>query len=411
MDSTPTLQQLPLKGKKVLVRVDYNVPLDSTGKITDNSRILASLPTIAYLLGQKCRVILMSHLGRPKGGPEARFSLSPCAVELARLLHTKVEMAPDCIGPVVKSLVDKLHEGEILLLENLRFHAAEENPELDPHFAEQLAGMADFYIDDAFGSAHRAHASVTEVPKLMPGRSAAGLLLEQEIKFLGGALQKPIHPFLALIGGAKISSKIGALKVLLNKVDMLAIGGGMAFTFLKALRIDVGDSIIEDDFIGVAREIIDRSREKGIKLLLPVDLIISQSIDGSAIGKLHDLRKPIPKGYRGVDIGPETVALFSHAMQDAKTILWNGPMGVFEVKEFAKGTREIALAFADAKAVTVAGGGETLAALQALSPDLLAQITHLSTGGGAALELIEFGTLPGIEALKSNSSKLFTIKS
>lgn len=386
-----SIKDLSLSGKKVLVRVDYNVPLTETGEVADNTRIKASLPTIEYLLSKNCSLVLMSHLGRPKQGFSKELSLKPVADELSRLLKRPVALAPDCIG---KSVEKMAQENEILLLENLRFHEAEENPEKDPTFAKQLASLGDYYINDAFGSAHRAHASIVEVPRLFPGKSAPGFLMEKEIAFLGEALKNPERPFLALIGGAKISSKFGVLKALSSKVDILAIGGGMAFTFFKAQGISVGNSLVEDSFLEKAKEILNSC--KG--LLLPEDIVIAKSMEETKT-EIISIKDGIPDGWMGLDIGPVTVQLFSEAIAKAKTILWNGPMGVFEKPSFAKGTEAIAKSFQNASAITIAGGGETVSALSKIEGK--EKISHISTGGGASLEYLEFGTLPGISILEN----------
>jgi 3-phosphoglycerate kinase len=396
MKKTLSLKDLSLDQKKVLVRVDFNVPLSSDGKITDNSRIKAALPTIEHLLSKGCKVILMSHLGRPKKGSK-ELSLKPIAEELGKLLKIPVKMAPDCIGEQVKQMADQLKSGEVLLLENLRFHKAEEAPEKNPEFAKQLASLADYYIDDAFGCAHRAHASIVDVPKLFGKRAAPGFLLEKEIEFLGHALKHPKRPFLALIGGAKISSKIGVLKALAGHVDCLAIGGGMAFTFLKAQGLNIGKSLVEDSFIDQAKEIIEVCKKRNIPLLLPTDAVIAEKMEDKE-PQVIPLIKGIPSEFMALDIGPATVKLFSEAILGAKTILWNGPMGVFENPLFAKGTEEIARIFAKAKAITIAGGGETVAALAKVPGK--EQISHVSTGGGATLEYVELGSLPGIDVLR-----------
>lgn len=398
----PSLESLPLQNAKVLVRVDFNVPLDPQGGVLDDTRIVAALPTIRYLLSQGCRVILMSHLGRPKGAATPEFSLKPVSAALSHLLNVPVKMAPDCIGPKVEAIVSEMQPGAIVLLENLRFHPAEEKPEKDPTFARQLARLADFYVDDAFGAAHRAHASVVEVPKWMKRNVAAGLLLNKEINFLGQALHSPLHPFMALIGGAKVSSKIGVLRTLLEKIDILAIGGGMAFTFLKALGHEVGGSLIELDQIAEALAIMDLCKKKEVTLLLPVDVVAAKEVTDEAEAHIYKVQEGIPQDEKGLDIGPKTILLFNQAMKQAQTILWNGPMGVFERKPFSRGTFAIAEAFAKTGAVTIAGGGETVAALQ--STPWKDQVTHLSTGGGATLEFLEFGTLPGIEALYTGST-------
>lgn len=390
------LKSLPLAHKKVLVRVDFNVPMDKEGKVLDTSRIAAALPTIEYLLSRQCCVILMSHLGRPKNGFEASLSLAPIAKELGRLLQKEVKMAPDCVGKEVEELANNLKEGEILLLENLRFHQAEEDPSKDTNFAKNLAKLADFYVDDAFGCAHRAHASIVDVPSLFPGSSACGFLMEKEINFLGKALQDPKRPFLALIGGAKISSKIGVLKALSQKVDIMAIGGGMAYTFLKAKGLPVGNSLVENDYLEEAKGIIEAFQNRNIPLLLPVDSVVAKDLNQAE----NSIVESIPEGYMGLDIGPKTIKLFCEAISKAKTILWNGPMGVFEKKLFAAGTENVAKAFATSDAITIAGGGETVAAIQQTP---WKKVSHLSTGGGASLEYLEFGTLPGIEVLRTGS--------
>lgn len=396
MKKLHSLKDFSVDGERVLVRTDFNVPLTKDGKILDNTRIKAALPTLKALLEKNSILILMSHLGRPEGVRAPEFSLKPVVEELSRLLHKPVFLAPDCVGEAVNGLVKKLKPGQILMLENLRFHEAEENPEKDPQFAKQLAGLGNYYIDDAFGCAHRAHASIVEVPKLLPGKSAPGFLMEKEIQFLGTALKNPKRPFLALIGGAKVSSKIGILKTLLEKVDVLAIGGGMAFTFLKAQGFLVGNSLVEEAFIEEAKALLVACQKANITLLLPVDAVIARSMENSE-SKTVLLESGIPEGYMGLDIGPETTRMFQKAIQQAETILWNGPMGVFEIPCFAKGTEAIASAFAESKGVTVAGGGETVAALSKV-PDQ-ERISHISTGGGATLEFVEHGSLPGIESL------------
>lgn len=390
------IEQLPLKGKTVLVRVDFNVPLSEDGKITDASRIDAALPTLRYLKDLGCKIVIMSHMGRPKG-IEPNLSLNPCAQVLAEKMDCPVKMASDSVGPHVEQMVRDLKPGEILLLENLRFYKAEEKPETDPSFAEQLARLGDFYVNDAFGCAHRAHASIVGVPELMKQRSCAGFLLMKECKALGQLVSHPEHPFLALIGGAKVSGKLQVLKSLLEKVDVFAIGGGMAFTFLKAQGFEVGSSLVEEDLIEEARQFMHSCQVKGCKLLLPVDGWAGKNIHDTEKPHLFSIQKGIPIGLMGLDIGPETVKLFTEAMRGAKTIFWNGPMGVFESPLYAGGTSAIAEAFTASEAFTVAGGGETIAALsQSSKKD---RVSHLSTGGGASLEFIESGTLPGVSVL------------
>lgn len=392
------LEDLPLKGKTVLVRVDFNVPLTEIGKISDTSRIDAALPTLQYLKNLNCKIVIMSHMGRPKGVDPA-LSLAVCAQALSEKMSCPVKMAPDSVGPEVVQMVKNLKPGEILLLENLRFYPAEEKPEKDPAFAERLAALGDFYVDDAFGCAHRAHASIVGVPALMKGRSAAGFLLRKECEALGRLVSNPEHPFLALIGGAKVSGKLQVLKSLLNKVDVFAIGGGMAFTFLKAQGFAVGASLVEDDLIEEAKLFIQACQAKGAKLLLPVDFLVGTSIQSAEKPQLFTLREEIPAGLMGLDIGPSTIQLFTEAMKGAKTIFWNGPMGVFESPLYAQGTFALAEAFTKSNAFTVAGGGETVSALnQSVGRE---RISHLSTGGGASLEFIESGSLPGVSVLTS----------
>ena len=377
--------------------MDFNVPMEN-GKITDNSRIKAALPTIEYLLSKKCGIILMSHLGRPKGF-SSDLSLKPIGDELRRLLKHNILFSKDCVGEEATNMAKQLKPGEILLLENLRFHEAEEKPEKDPSFAKQLASLGDYYIDDAFGCAHRAHVSIVEVPKLLKGKSAPGFLMEKEIAFLEKALKDPARPFLALIGGAKVSSKIGMLKALSSKVDVLAIGGGMAYTFLKVQGYSVGDSLVEQTYENQAKEILDLYKKKNIPLLLPTDFVIAEKIEESAKTRIVTLTDGIPKGFMGLDIGPETIHAFKQEIKKTKMILWNGPMGVFEKTPFAKGTEQIIEAFAKSSDLTIAGGGETAAAI--LKTPWADQVSHISTGGGATLEYLEFGTLPGIEVLET----------
>lgn len=392
-----SLSNLSLSDKKVLMRVDFNVPLDKEGKITDDTRIQASLPSIQYVLDHGGSVILMSHLGRPKGKKAPEFSLKPCAERLKQLLGREVLMAPDCIGETVNSMAKALKPGQVLLLENLRFHDAEEHPEKDPSFAKQLAALGDLYVNDAFGTAHRAHASTVEITKFFPGKAAAGFLMEKELKFLGETLISPIRPFVAIIGGAKISTKCGVIEALMKKADAVLIGGGMAYTFLKAEGVDIGDSIHEDDFLDKARELLKASLKGGGKIILPSDLVVANKIEKGADVKIIPATSGVPKGYQGVDIGPQTVQVFAAELRKAATILWNGPLGVFEIPEFAKGTNAIAHILPQIKnATTIVGGGDSISALQ--SAGVANKITHLSTGGGASLEYIEYGTLPGIEA-------------
>lgn len=391
------LNSLKLKEKKVLLRVDFNVPLDAQGNITDDTRIRAALPSIQYILEQGGSVILLSHLGRPKGAPSPQFSLAPCAKRLSELLQLPVTMAPDNTGPTVEQLAKNLKPGQVLMLENLRFNPAEEHPEKNPGFASELARLGDLYVNDAFGTAHRAHTSTTEIPKFFPGKAAAGFLMEKEMRFLGPLTQQPSRPFYALIGGAKISSKIGVLKSLLKKVDALFIGGGMAYTFFKAQGIEIGNSIHEDELLNQAKEILSLSRTNGVKLFLPLDNVIVQQLNAESPGRIVSTHEGIPSGWQGVDIGPKTIEQYIKALSRAATIFWNGPMGVFEISNFAVGTNALAHALAKMPATVMVGGGESVAAAEAAG--VAKELAHISTGGGASLEYIEHGSLPGIDAL------------
>ena len=392
-----SVQDLKLKGKKALIRVDFNVPLNNRGEVADDTRIIASLPTIKYVLEQGGAVILMSHLGRPKGKSSPELSLAPVAAKLGNLLGKAVTTASDCVGAKVEKLAKELKAGQILLLENLRFHAAEEHPEEDPEFAGKLASLGDVYINDAFGTAHRAHSSTVKVAEFFPQASACGLLLEKEMRFLGDTLKYPKRPFYTLIGGAKVSSKIGVLKALLPKVDGLIIGGAMAFTFLKAQGIEIGDSLFEPDYLEEARKVTDRYVSAKKIFLLPQDLVVAKEIQEGAASHVVTIKEGVPKGYKGVDIGPKTIERYKEELTFAKTVLWNGPMGVFEVKAFSKGTYEMARSLAELEATTIVGGGDSVFAIQ--NAHLAHEFSHISTGGGASLEYLEHGTLPGIEAL------------
>ncbi len=403
------LKDLPLKGKKVLIRVDFNVPIDKNAMITDDSRIIESLPTIKYVLEQGGFPILMSHLGRPKGKPATEFSLYPCAKRLSLLLGRPVIMAPDCVGPKVEELVKKMKPEETLLLENLRFHQGEEKPGDEPGFVEGLAKLGDVYINDAFGTAHRQHASTYHIVDYFQGNAAAGFLLEKEIEFLGEALLKPKRPFYAVIGGAKVSTKIGVVRSLVRKIDLLLIGGAMAYTFLKAKGMSIGNSLYEPDFIDTAKAIMASFDKAGVRLLLPVDHVIVPNLESTQPPKLVDSKMGIPDGWMGVDIGPKTIELFSQELVNAKTIFWNGPMGIFEKKQFAVGTKALAEAMTEGKGTKIVGGGDSVAAVRQLN--LVHQFDHLSTGGGASLEYIEFGSLPGVEALEKagDRKRTFTL--
>lgn len=381
------LKDLDVKGKRVLMRVDFNVPMEK-GKITDDSRIRAALPSIEYVLNHGGSLILMSHLGRPKG-PDKELSLAPCAKRLSELLKKDVEMAPNCVGPEVEKMAEGLHPGAVLMLENLRFHAGEEAPDKDPTFVKALAALGDCYVNDAFGTAHRAHASTAIIAKFFPKTSAMGFLIEKELNELSPLLANPKRPFYGIIGGAKVSTKIGVIKQLLNKVDALFIGGGMIYTFLKADGIEIGASICED-----ASEVKDIPRGK---LRFPKDLVIADKFANDANIKTVSAGQNIPPGWQGMDIGPQTVQEWSKELGMAATVFWNGPLGVFEMAHFAKGTKGIAECLANAKAKTIVGGGDSVAAIEQMG--LQKRFAHLSTGGGASLEFLEFGHLPGIDAL------------
>jgi len=388
-----TVRDVDVAGKTVLVRVDFNVPLDKQGHVTDATRIEAALPTIRYLLERNARVVLMSHLGRPDGKVVESLRMAPVARELERLLGQQVKTAPDCVGPEVERLVRELQPGEVLLLENLRFHPEEEAN--DPDFARQLASLGEIYVNDAFGTAHRAHASTEGVAHHLP--AVAGFLMQKELEALGKIVENPDHPFAAIIGGAKVSTKIKVLQNLLDKVDILIIGGGMANTFLKAKGYDVGKSLLEPDMIDVAWDLMRRAQDRGVRLGLPVDVVAAERFEADAPTVVVDVDK-IPEGWAIVDIGPRTIEEFRSLLQPAKTIFWNGPMGVFEMPRFAAGTRAIAEILANSGATTVVGGGDSVAAVEQMGYS--DRMSHISTGGGASLELIEGRTLPGVAALE-----------
>lgn len=379
-------------GHRVIVRVDFNVPLDNEGNITDDNRIVGALPTIKYLIENDAKVILVSHLGRPKSGPEAKYSMKPATERLAQLLGRPVVLAADVIGPDAKAKAAELKEGEVLMLENVRFHKEEEKN--DTAFARELASLAEIFVNDAFGTAHRAHASTAGLADYLP--AVCGFLIQKELSFMGGALDRPVRPFVAILGGAKVSDKIGVIANLLEKVDTLIIGGGMAYTFLKALGHEIGSSICEMDKLDLARELMSKAKEKGVNLLLPLDNVVAKefSADAEAFAINSD---ELPKDTMGLDIGPKTIALFSEAIKGAKTVVWNGPMGVFEFERFAVGTRKIAEAVADSGAISIVGGGDSAAAVEQLG--FADRISHISTGGGASLEFLEGKELPGIECL------------
>jgi len=387
-----TIEDLDLRGKRVFIRADFNVPLDDNLMVTDDRRIRSTLPTINYAIDEGAKVILSSHFGRPKGKRDPKLSLAPVAKRLQRLLNKDVIFIPDCVGSQVESLVSKMKEGDVVLLENLRYYPEEEQN--NEEFARALASLADVYVNDAFGTAHRAHASIVGVPKFLP--AAAGFLLKKEIEYLRGAIENPVRPFVAILGGVKVSGKINVLENLVGKVDKVLIGGGMAYTFIKAMGYEVGNSLVEEDMFETAQRIRRKLRGMGIKFYLPVDCVIAQGIETSTETKIIPTLE-IPKGWAALDIGPATARLFSEAIQDAKTILWNGPMGVFEEDAFSRGTFAVARAVADAYALTIVGGGDTdLAVHRAGVSDA---ISFISTGGGAALQLLEGKELPGIAVL------------
>jgi len=388
-----SVKDIDIKNKKVLMRVDFNVPQDENLHITDDTRIRAALPTIRYALDNNARLILMSHLGRPKGGPDPKYSLTPVAERLSQLLGKSILMAPDCIGPTVKGIVNGMKAQDILLLENVRFYKQEEAN--DPAFAKELASLGDVYVNDAFGSAHRAHASTEGATKYLP--SVAGFLVQKEIEYFEKAVTNPAKPYVAILGGAKVSDKIDVIKNLMKRVDALLIGGGMAYTFLRAQGLEVGGSKLEADKIDLAREILAEAKKRNVKILLPVDHIIADKLDASADARVTD-GAAIPAGMLGLDIGPKTVQLFEGELQKAKTIVWNGPLGVFEIDKFDKGSRDIAKFIAGLKATSIIGGGDTAAAIAKFA--LEAKMSHISTGGGASLEYLEGKVLPGIAALQ-----------
>lgn len=387
-----TIKDVSLDGKKVFVRADFNVPLDDKQQITDDTRIVKTLPTIQYLLDHNSAVILASHLGRPKGEAKPEFSLRPVAARLSELLGRTVQMVPDCVGPETEKMAKSLKPGEVLLLENLRYHKEEEKN--DPAFSKALAQLADVGINDAFGCSHRAHASVAGITEFLP--MAAGLLLEKEIRFIGGAVEHPEHPFAAIIGGAKVSDKIEVISSLLPKVDLMIIGGGMANTFLAAQGYGIGKSLVEADKIELASTLMEEAKKQNTELLLPVDVVVAAEFAAQAPYKEVDVAD-VPADWMILDIGTKSRELFAHKLEPMKLIVWNGPMGVFEMEHFAKGTEAVAQAVADSKAVSVVGGGDSVAAVN--KAGLADKITHISTGGGASLEYLEGKILPGIASL------------
>ncbi|MDD3334160.1 MAG: phosphoglycerate kinase [Eubacteriales bacterium] len=389
-----TIEDIQVKGKKVLVRCDFNVPMDENKVITDENRLRGALPTIQYLVKNGAKVILCSHLGRPKGEFNMKYSLKPVAARLSEMLGQEVKMAEDVIGPSAKKLSSELNDGDVMLLENVRFHKEEEKN--DPAFAKELASLAEVYVNDAFGTAHRAHASTEGVAHYLTP-AVAGYLIGKELSIMGKALEDPARPFVAILGGAKVSDKIGVITNLLEKVDTLIIGGGMSYTFQTALGQKIGKSLLEADKVELAKELMDKAKAKGVKLLLPVDNIAGDSFSNDAKRITVMCADGIPDDYEGMDIGPKTCEIFAKEVENAGTVVWNGPMGVFEFENFAAGTRAIAKAMAECKGVTIIGGGDSAAAVEQMG--YADKVSHVSTGGGASLEYLEGKTLPGVAAL------------
>ena len=387
-----TVKDIDLKNKKVLVRCDFNVPLDENLNITDNRRIVAAIPTIKYLKEQGCKIILCSHLGRPKGEFKKEYSLAPVAKELSKLLEEDVKLAEDIIGESAHKLAENIKQGEIILLENVRFHR--EETDNDPEFSKKLADLAEVFVNDAFGTAHRAHASTEGVAHYLP--SVCGFLIEKEINFLGNALENPERPLVAILGGAKVSDKIGVIDSLLEKVDTLMIGGGMAYTFFKAQGYEIGKSLCEVDKLDLAKELMEKAKVKGVKFILPIDNKVGKEFSKDTESKTVKSTE-IPADWEGFDIGVETIKLFSEEVKNAKTVIWNGPVGVFEFEQFAVGTNAIAKVLSEIEATTIIGGGDSAAAIE--KAGLSEKVTHVSTGGGASLEFLEGKKLPGIECL------------
>lgn len=391
-----TVKNIDVNNKKVLVRCDFNVPINENGVITDNRRIVGALDTIKYLIQQNAKVILCSHLGRPKGKVNPEFTLAPVAKELAKLLEKEVKLSTDIVGESAKELVANMKNGDVILLENVRFDAREEAN--DAEFAKELASLAEIYVNDAFGTAHRAHGSTAGVANYLP--AVSGFLIEKELNFLGNALENPQRPFVAILGGKKVSDKIGVIDSLIEKVDTLMIGGAMAFTFYKAMGYNIGNSLCEDDKLDLARDLMEKAKQKGVKLMIPVDTKMGKEFDKNTETKVARYDE-IPEGWMGLDIGPETIEEYKAELANAKTVIWNGPLGLFEFEKFADGTNEIAKKLADlADVTTIIGGGDSAAAVEIAG--LADKMTHISTGGGASLEFLEGKKLPGIECLLEN---------
>ena len=391
--SKKTVRDIDLQGKKVLVRCDFNVPMDENKNITDNRRIVAALDTIKYLLENNCKVILCSHLGRPKGEVNPKYSLEPVAKELSKLLDKEVKLAKDVVGEDAIALTSNMQEGEIVLLENVRFEAGEEKN--DEELSKKFASLAEVYVNDAFGTAHRAHSSTTGVASYLP--AVSGFLIEKELKFLGSALENPERPFVAILGGAKVSDKIGVIDSLLEKVDTLIIGGGMAYTFFKSMGYEVGNSLCELDKLDLAKSLMEKAESKGVKLMLPVDNKVGKEFKEDTESKIVASTE-IPADWEGFDIGPKTIEMYAEELKKAKTVVWNGPLGLFEFEQFAVGTNSIAKILSEVEATTIVGGGDSAAAVE--KAGLAPKFTHISTGGGASLEFLEGKKLPGIEALQ-----------
>jgi len=386
-----------LKGKKVFIRVDFNIPQDDKGNITEDSRIAGAVPTIKYAIEQGAKVILASHLGRPKGEKKAKYTMAPASKRLAQLIGKKVVQAPDCFGPDVDALINAMKPGELVMLENVRFYPGEEKN--DTEFASKLANGCDIYVNDAFAVSHRAHASVEAITKLIP-TIAAGFLMKNEMTFFDKAMSNPVRPLVAILGGAKVSGKLEVLEKLVNKVDKIVIGGGMAFTFLKAMGYSVGKSLVEDELITTAKKIMDKARKRGVTFYLPVDCVVANAFEATATNFITPVQE-IPEGWMALDIGPASATLFAETLRDAKTVIWNGPMGVFEMDAFARGTFSVAESVGNCYATTVIGGGDTDAAVH--KAGVAGKVSYISTGGGAFLELLEGKILPGVKALDIKS--------